>query len=97
VGTWVAVRCDSINQYFAKVIPMMLFIILPCFAIIKFPYYQWFSVFPSYMAIDAMYTSFFTEFTWWTLAELVGLLIYILLMGYFVEKSFVSHVVYREK
>ncbi|MDA3846620.1 MAG: hypothetical protein PF505_08770 [Vallitaleaceae bacterium] len=97
VGAWVAVRCDSINQYFVKVIPMMFVVILPCFAMIKFPYYQLFRIFPSFMAIDAMYTGFFGDFSWWTLLELGGLLVYILLMWSLVEKAFASHVVFKEK
>ena len=46
-GFLVAAGCRTINQYFLRMIPFLLLTILPCFAVIQFPYSWVFSVLPN--------------------------------------------------
>ena len=46
-GFLVASGCHTINQYFLRMIPFLILTILPCFAVIEFPYSWIFNVFPN--------------------------------------------------
>lgn len=46
-GFLVAAGCSTINQYFIRMIPFMLLTVLPCFAVIEFPYSRVFNVLPN--------------------------------------------------
>ena len=46
-GFLVAAGCRTINQYFLRMIPFLLLIILPCFAVLEFPYSWVFNVLPN--------------------------------------------------
>jgi fluoroquinolone transport system permease protein len=46
-GFIAAADCYTMNQYFIKMIPYMLLIVLPCFSVIGFPYSWLFNIFPS--------------------------------------------------
>lgn len=57
-GFLVAVRCTTLNEYFIRMIPYMLLIVLPCFSLIEFPYHQLFYIFPSVAGIRLVYGAF---------------------------------------
>lgn len=46
-GFLVAAGCRTINQYFLRMIPILLLTIVPCFAVIGFPYSWVFNVLPN--------------------------------------------------
>lgn len=46
-GFLVAAGCRTINQYFLRMIPYLLLTILPCFAVIEFPYSWVFNILPN--------------------------------------------------
>lgn len=46
-GFLVAVGCRTINQYFLRMVPFVLLTILPCFAVLGFPYSWVFNVLPN--------------------------------------------------
>lgn len=58
-GFLVALSSHSINQYFGKVIPLMLLIIIPVFSLIGFPFSKLFYVFPSTASAKLMIDTFF--------------------------------------
>lgn len=57
-GFLVTVRCNTMNEYFIKMVPYMLVLILPCFSIIGFPYSELFRVFPSVAALELVLGAF---------------------------------------
>ncbi len=58
-GCYIAMGSKTINQYFGKVVPMMLVIILPVFSLIEFPYNQLFGIFPSVSSARMIMEAFF--------------------------------------
>ncbi len=57
-GFIVAVRCTTLNQYFIRMIPYLLLIVLPCFSLIGFPYAWLFNIFPSVAGLKLVYGAF---------------------------------------
>lgn len=57
-GFIVAVRCTTLNQYFIRMIPYLLLIVLPCFSLIGFPYSWLFNIFPSVAGLKLVYGAF---------------------------------------
>jgi len=57
-GFIAAANCTTMNQYFIKMIPYMLLIVLPCFSLIEFPYSRFFIVFPSVAGLHLVYGAF---------------------------------------
>ncbi len=57
-GFIVAVRCTTLNQYFIRMIPYLLLIVLPCFSLLGFPYAWVFNVFPSVAGLKLVYGAF---------------------------------------
>lgn len=57
-GFIVAVRCTTLNEYFIKMIPYLLLIVLPCFSLIGFPYSWVFNIFPSVAGLKLVYGAF---------------------------------------
>jgi fluoroquinolone transport system permease protein len=57
-GFIVAARCTTLNQYFIKMIPYLLLIVLPCFSLISFPYAWVFNIFPSVAGLKLVYGAF---------------------------------------
>ncbi len=57
-GFVVAVRCNTLNQYFVRMIPYLLLIVLPCFSLIGFPYDWVFNIFPSVAGLKLVFGAF---------------------------------------
>ena len=57
-GFIAAADCTTMNQYFIKMIPYMLLIVLPCFSLIGFPYSWIFNVFPSVAGLQLVFGAF---------------------------------------
>ena len=57
-GFIVSIRCTTLNQYFIKMIPYLLLIVLPCFSLIGFPYAWLFNIFPSVAGLKLVYGAF---------------------------------------
>lgn len=89
-GFLAAINCTSINQYFIKMIPYMLFLILPCFSLIGFPFSWIFTLFPSVSGLRLMLGSFFHIKTGEAIAFSLYLLFWNILLLYYVEKVFQS-------
>ena len=87
-GFIVAVRCTTLNQYFIRMIPYLMFIVLPCFSLIGFPYDWLFNIFPSVAGLKLVYGAFkgidFLSAT----AYSVYLLLANLVIARYVEKIF---------
>ena len=59
-GFFVAAKSKSINEYFIKMIPYVLFIAVPCFSfLINMPHHWVFNIFPSVAGLKLIYGSFF--------------------------------------
>ena len=58
LGVIVSVKCRSLNGYFIKIVPTMLFFILPCLSVIGFRYSQFLWFVPSSTAFELVYGSF---------------------------------------
>jgi fluoroquinolone transport system permease protein len=54
LGIMINAGCNTVNQYMLKTIPYMLLFILPCFALLGFPYSGFFTIFPSVAALKLM-------------------------------------------
>ncbi len=57
-GFAVAAACTTMNQYFIRMIPFLLLIVLPCFSMIGFPYSWVFNIFPSVAGLKLVYGAF---------------------------------------
>lgn len=53
-GIMINAGCQTVNQYMIRTIPYMLLLVLPCFALIGFPYSWLFNVIPSVAALRLM-------------------------------------------
>lgn len=54
LGIMINAGCNNVNQYLLKTIPYMLLFTLPCFALLGFPYSEFFTIFPSVAALKLM-------------------------------------------
>lgn len=54
LGIMINAGCNNVNQYLLKTIPYMLLFTLPCFALLGFPYSDFFTIFPSVAALELM-------------------------------------------
>lgn len=58
-GFFVAAKCKSVNEYFVKMLPYMLLIVLPCFLMLIETPYRWiFNIFPSVAGLKVVYGAF---------------------------------------
>ncbi len=57
-GFAVAAPCTTMNQFFIRMIPFLLLIVLPCFSMIGFPYSWVFNIFPSVAGLKLVYGAF---------------------------------------
>jgi len=87
-GFIVAVRCTTLNQYFIRMIPYLLFIVLPCFSLIGFPYDWLFNIFPSVAGLKLVYGAFKGIDFLSAAAYSVYLLLANLVIAHYVEKIF---------
>ncbi|MGF1586117.1 MAG: ABC transporter permease [Bacteroidales bacterium] len=58
LGIMINAGCNTVNQYMLKTIPYMLLFILPCFALLGFPYSEFFVIIPSVAALKLMLGAF---------------------------------------
>jgi fluoroquinolone transport system permease protein len=58
VGAMVSVNCKSLNAYFLKIVPSMLFLIIPCLSVINFNYSELLWLVPSATSFELVYGSF---------------------------------------
>ena len=64
-GFLVATKCKSINEYFVRMLPYMLAMVLPCFLLlVKTPYDWIFNIFPSVAGLKLIYGAFL-GISWW--------------------------------
>ncbi len=54
LGIMINAGCNTVNQYMLRTIPYMLLFILPCFALLGFPYSELFVIIPSVAALKLM-------------------------------------------
>lgn len=87
-GFIAAANCSTMNQYFIKMIPYMLLIVLPCFSLIGFPCSWVFNIFPSVAGLQLVLGAF----TGLPLLNTLGFIAYLLLantlMLFYVERVF---------
>jgi fluoroquinolone transport system permease protein len=57
-GFVVAAPCVTMNQFFIRMIPFLLLIVLPCFSLVGFPYSWVFNIFPSVAGLKLVYGAF---------------------------------------
>lgn len=94
MGFLIGAGCHTINQYFVKMIPYMLLLILPCFSIIGFPYGYLLTTVPSTAALRLLLGTYYGM----PIYETVGLIIYLTVINYitfsYVKKVFENKVIY---
>ncbi|WP_442945447.1 fluoroquinolone export ABC transporter permease subunit [Oceanirhabdus sp. W0125-5] len=57
-GFLISANCSTLNQYFIKMIPWMLILIIPCFSILEFKYSYLFTVIPSVSLLKLLIGAF---------------------------------------
>ena len=87
-GFFVAAKSTTVNEYFIKMIPYMLFIALPCFSLLINTPYSWvFNIFPSVAGIKLVYGSFLDIHWVEALFNLLYLVIVTVFCLYLVDKK----------
>ncbi|PKM50831.1 MAG: ABC transporter [Firmicutes bacterium HGW-Firmicutes-7] len=93
-GLVIGAKCKTVNQYFVKIIPVMLLFIIPCFSIIGFKYSYFLTLFPSVAALRLLLGAYLDMGG----LEQFFLICYLLIINYglllHTEKVFDKYVVY---
>jgi fluoroquinolone transport system permease protein len=96
LGIMINAGCNTVNQYMLKTIPYMLLFILPCFALLGFPYSDLFTIFPSVAALKLM-LGVYHGIAW---QEAGALAVYLLTINYLLVKLavrlFETKIVYQD-
>jgi fluoroquinolone transport system permease protein len=96
LGIMINAGCNTVNQYMLKTIPYMLLFILPCFALLGFPYSELFVIIPSVAALKLMLGAFH-GISWY---EATALVFYLLGINYLFLKLavrvFEKRIVYQD-
>lgn len=94
VGIIAVVGCNTLNQYIIKMIPYMMFFMLPCLSIIGFKFSYVFTIFPSVAGLRII----FGAFNQGSILEIILLMGYVGIIDYIllnkVEKIFENKIVY---
>lgn len=94
IGIILSVKCSSLNQYFIKMVPWMILLMLPCLSLLQESYNHIFSLIPSVAGLRIIYGSF----NHYTTTELFLLTCYLSVFNYFmlskVNKIFDKSIVY---
>ena len=96
LGIMINAGCNTVNQYMLKTIPYMLLFILPCFALLGFPYSELFTIIPSVAALKLMLGSFHGILWYEATALAVYLLGINLLLLKFTVRVFENKIVYQD-
>jgi len=83
-----AANCTTMNQYFIKMIPYMLLIVLPCFSVVGFPYSWVFNIFPSVAGLHLVLGAYNGIPVLKALSFVVYLVAANILLLFYVEKVF---------
>lgn len=97
LGVWVGVTCQTTNQYFGKIIPVMILMVLPCLGVLGFPGHKLLLIFPGYLALEIMKDIFENQVTVFTIFELIGMSTYMIIFWKAATKSFEKRIVYKER
>lgn len=96
LGIMINAGCNTVNQYMLKTIPYMLLVILPCFALLGFPYSGYFTVFPGVAALKLMLGAYH-GILW---SEAIALTVYLLGINFLLLKLavrvFEKKIVYQD-
>ncbi len=92
-GFVAAAGCHTMNQYFTRMIPYILLIVLPCFSILIPDYNTLFNIFPSVSALKLVYAAFHPISYMEILFCLIFLLSADILMLFIVERIFDNKIV----
>lgn len=94
IGIIVVVGCKTLNQYIVKMIPFMLFFMLPCISLIGFKFSYVFTIFPSVAGLRIIFGAFNNG----NILEILLLIGYVSIIDYLllnkVEKIFENKIVY---
>jgi fluoroquinolone transport system permease protein len=97
LGIMINAGCNTVNQYMLKTIPYMLLFILPCLALIGFPYSWLFTIIPSVAALKLM-LGVYHGILWY---EAVALVVYLSIVNYlllrFAVRVFENKIVYQDQ
>ena len=97
LGLMINAGCNTVNQYMLKTIPYMLLFILPCLALIGFPYSWLFTIVPSVAALKLM-LGVYHGILWYEAAALV---VYLFIVNYillrFAVRVFENKIVYQDQ
>lgn len=93
-GFFIGSGCNTINQYFIRMIPNMILLIIPCFSIIGFKYSYLLTIIPSV----ALLRLFMGVYDTINVLEGLMLIVYMVLINYYffgiVKRKFENKVVY---
>lgn len=93
-GLVIGAKCNTVNQYIVRMIPIMLFFVLPCFSLIDYQVIDFFEIIPSVAALKLMLGTFIGI----DLIESLFIILYLIVMNilalWYTERVFEKHVVY---
>ncbi len=96
LGIIINAGCNTVNQYMFKTIPYMLIFILPCFALLGFPYSELFTIIPSVAALKLMLGAYHGI----SLLEMATLVTYLLAVNFallnLATHTFEKRIVYQD-
>ncbi len=96
LGIMINAGCNTVNQYMLRTIPYMLLFILPCFALLGFPYSEFFVIIPSVAALKLMLGAYHGISGF----ETAALVIYLFAINYILLKlavtTFEKRIVYQD-
>lgn len=93
-GFIAAAGCKTMNEYFIKMIPYMLFVVLPCFSLIGFKYSFIFNIFPSVLGLKLVMGAFTSIGTLEVFLYIIFLTLIDILMFIRVDKIFNDKIMY---
>ena len=93
-GFIIAAGCNTVNEYFIKMIPYMLVIVFPCFSLIGFHNSWLFNIFPSVAGIKLVFGAFHGVSMFEAISYIIYLLIFNAILFLRVERIFDEKIVY---
>ncbi|MDC7124088.1 MAG: hypothetical protein PQJ46_00875 [Spirochaetales bacterium] len=87
-GFLATVKCKTINEYFIRMIPYLLFIILPCFSLISFKNSMIFNIFPGVDGLKLIFEAFNPKLSNNSIFYIFYLAVADVLMFLFVDRIF---------
>ena len=96
-GFLVASRARTINQYFIRMVPFLLFLVLPCFSLLIKPNMIVFDIFPSVAGLRIIQGAFFGIPLWQLILDVSLLLFGTVIVGILSKRAFIKILICEEE